>query len=263
MQNINVLALQADLYWEDPEKNLLEFQRRIDQSFESHDLIILPETFTTGFPVDPNFFSESFDGPTISWMRNIAEKYNSVITGTLLIDDNGSYSNTLIWMKPDGNFLHYKKRHLFSMGGEHKHITPGKDQLVVDLKGWKIRPMICYDLRFPVWCKNTWNGEFEYDLAIYLANWPAVRSYPWKTLLLARAIENQSYVIGLNRVGVDGPGISYSGDSLIVDPKGSILVAGKKDVDESLSIVLNYNDLVKFRNKFNSGPDWDQFQIST
>ncbi len=263
MQDIKVLALQADIFWENPEKNRSEFEKRIEREFNSHHLIILPETFTTGFLVDPHKFSEDIDGPTIDWMRQISSKYDAVITGTLLIKTNDKYANTLIWMRPDGSFSYYKKRHVFSMGGEHKKITAGNEQLIVALRGWKIRLLICYDLRFPVWCKNYFDKDngFEYDLAIYVANWPAVRSYPWKALLLARAIENQAYVIGLNRVGISGTGNSYSGDSMIIDPKGIILKQGTEGVDEALSVTLSHNNLVDFRNKFNVGPDWDRFTI--
>lgn len=262
MQDLKILALQADLIWEDPEKNRLAFSNRIEKSFDSHNLIILPETFTTGFPVDPHQYSESIDGNTVDWMRFIASKYNAVITGTILIKTVDSYANTLIWMRPDGVMDKYEKRHVFSMGGEHEKISSGQQKPVLELLGWKIRPMICYDLRFPVWSKNTFQeGEFEYDLAIYVANWPAVRSYPWKTLLLARAIENQSFVIGVNRVGNDGPGNYYSGDSMIVDPKGNILSQGKEGVDESLSTTMDYNELIRFRKNFNVGPDWDKFTI--
>jgi len=261
MQNLKILALQANLEWEDPQLNRDKFESRIEKHFDYHDMIILPETFTTGFPVDPHNYSESFDGKTVDWMRKIASKFNVAITGTILVESNSSYANTLIWMNPDSSFDYYEKRHVFSMGGEHKHITAGEKKLVVNLNGWKIRPMICYDLRFPVWSKNSYDKDFEYDLAIYLANWPAVRSYPWKTLLLARAIENQSYVIGVNRVGEDGPGNAYSGDSMIVDPKGKILKQGGEGTDEALSVTLDYDELIRFRKQFNVGPDWDKFTI--
>ena len=206
MQDLKILVIQSNLYWEDPEKNRNAFEKIIEAKFDSHHLIVLPETFTTGFPVDPHLFSEKTDGPTIGWMKHISIKYNTVITGTILLQTNDHYANTLIWMCPDGNYSYYEKRHVFSMGGEHEKITPGKEKLVIELMGWKIRPMICYDLRFPVWSKNTYdsNNGFEYDIAIYVANWPEVRNYPWKTLLLARAIENQSFIIGANRVGKDG-----------------------------------------------------------
>lgn len=263
MQDLKILALQAELAWENPERNRLEFEKRIEKEFDSHHLIILPETFTTGFPVDPIQHAEEIDGPSINWMQKISALYNAVITGSLLIKTGENYANTLIWMTPDGNFSYYEKRHVFSMGGEHEKISAGIVQLNVNLMGWKIRPMICYDLRFPVWCKNHFDNSsgFEYDLAIYIANWPAVRSYPWKTLLLARAIENQAYMIGVNRVGFDGPGNSYSGDSMIVDFKGTVLEQGDEGKEQALSVKLSYKDLKEFRNKFNVGLDWDKFTI--
>jgi omega-amidase len=263
MQNLKILAVQSDLHWEDPTANHYSFEKRIETDFDSHDLIILPETFTTGFPVNPRVFSETTEGPTVKWMKNISSKFNVVVTGTILIQSEKGYANTLIWMSPDGSFSSYEKRHVFTMGGEHNNITPGNERLIVDLKGWKICPMICYDLRFPVWSKNSYKDNmFEYDIAIFVANWPAVRSFPWKTLLLARAIENQAYIIGLNRIGEDNSGISYSGDSMIVDPKGKIISQAQDNKPESLSAVLSYAELQNFRNNFNVGPDWDKFNIN-
>ncbi len=265
MQDLKILALQSDLYWENPTSNIVRFEKQIEDNFNSHHLIILPETFTTGFPVDPHKFAEDISGKTVSWMRRISAEYNAVITGSLLIKTAGKYANTLIWMLPDGEYKSYEKRHVFSMGGEHEKISAGTDKLIVHLRGWKIRPMICYDLRFPVWSKNQFNENdgFEYDLAIYIANWPAVRSYPWKTLLLARAIENQSFIIGLNRVGIDGPGNKYSGDSMIIDPKGNILAQGNEDGTDALSVKLLHEEITEFRDKFNVGNDWDEFVIKT
>lgn len=261
MQDLKILALQSDLVWEDPNANREQFAKNISSYFNDHDLIILPETFTTGFPVDPQLHAETENEDTIVWLKVLAKNYNCVITGSILLSRDNSFSNTLVWMEPTGNYSFYDKRHVFSMGGEHKRIKPGDYKLVTKLKGWKIRPMICYDLRFPVWSKNTYNDGFEYDVAIYVANWPAVRSYPWKTLLLARAIENQSYVIGVNRVGYDGPGNHYSGDSLIIDPKGKIISQGNESEEVALSATLSMEGLKQFRSNFNVGPDWDEFEI--
>ncbi len=263
MQDLKVLAIQANLLWEDAQANLSEFERIINIKFDHHHLIILPETFTTGFPVDPHKFAEYNNGTTVSWMRQMAIKYNTVITGSLLIKAAGKYTNTLIWMHSDGSYEHYEKRHVFTMGGEHKQITPGINKLIVNLRGWKICPMICYDLRFPVWSKNNYNttSGFEYDLAIYIANWPAVRSYPWKILLPARAIENQAFVIGVNRVGTDGFENKYNGNSMIVDAKGKVLKQCNDGQTDTISISLSYKSLLGFRNKFNIGNDWDKFTI--
>lgn len=261
MQDLKVLALQSDLEWENPAANRKQFEKKIESNFKDHDLIILPETFTTGFPVDPQLHAETENGHTIEWLKTISARYKSVITGSILLSNGDSFSNTLIWMEPNGNYHKYNKRHVFSMGGEHERIKPGNSYIITELKGWKIRPMICYDLRFPVWSKNRYNNGFEYDIAIYVANWPAVRSYPWKTLLLARSLENQAYIIGVNRIGVDAPGNNYSGDSMIVDPKGKIIAQGEEGKEMSLSATLSYEDIIKFREKFNVGVDWDDFEI--
>ena len=196
-------------------------------------------------------------------MREVAGQKNAVVCGSLLIRSGTDFSNTLIWMHPDGSYERYDKRHVFSMGGEHERIKAGSRQLTVELKGWKIRPMVCYDLRFPVWSKNRLleNGEFEYDLAVYIANWPAVRSYPWKQLLIARAIENMAYILGVNRVGHDGPGNYYSGDSMLVDYKGKIVELADEGKEQLFTQVLSMNQLTDFRKKFNVALDWDEFEI--
>jgi len=262
MQDLKILAFQAPLIPKNPEANRLAFDRRIAEHFDHHHLILLPETFTTGFPVDPEYHSETITGDTVNWMRMQAKKTGATIAGTLLIQNDFGYANTLVWMSPNGDYRLYEKRHVFSMGGEDKQIKAGSQQLVVELNGWKIRPMICYDLRFPVWSKNRYElGEFEYDLAIYLANWPAVRSYPWRQLLIARAIENQAYVVGLNRVGKDHLRIDYDGHSLVVDPKGQIQSEATANQDVSFSSTLSKSTLINFREKFNVGRDWDDFEF--
>ncbi len=263
MQDLKILYLQSDLIWEAPAKNRVVLEKKIVKTIEDHDLIVLPETFTTGFPVDPAPFAETKTGETIRWMQKMARFTKAVITGSFLLKEGEQYYNTLIWMRPDGEYERYNKRHVFSMGGEDKKITKGKEQLVVELKGWKIKPMICYDLRFPVWCKNRLdkNGNFEYDLAIFVANWPPQRSYPWETLLSARAIENQAYVLGVNRVGNDGPGNHYSGHSKMVDPRGGVVSEAGADKDTTVSTVISKDDLLRFRRKFNVGNDWDTFEI--
>ena len=263
MQDLKILALQSDIIWQSPESNRQQFEKKLQKEFNDHDLVILPETFTTGFPVDPIDYSERISGPTMAWLKKLSASLKAVICGSFLLNDNGHYSNSLIWHRPDGSYERYDKRHVFSMGGEHEKIDAGKTQLIVELKGWKIKPMICYDLRFPVWSKNTYSNDdgFEYDLAIYVANWPAVRDYPWKQLLIARAIENIACVIGLNRVGEDGPGNTYVGSSMIIDAKGQILENGYEGEEKALTVQLSATDLVSFRKKFNVGFDWDSFTI--
>ena len=262
MQDLKILACQSDLVWENPEANRLAFEKMIDQNCEGHHLILLPETFTTGFPVNPKKFAETTNGVTVNWMKSMAVKTGAVLAGTLLLENDHGYANTLVWMTPDGNFRLYEKRHVFSMGGEDKQIQSGDRQLIVELNGWKIKPMICYDLRFPVWSKNRYlNHEFEYDLALYLANWPSVRSYPWRQLLIARAIENQAYVIGVNRVGKDDLGFDYKGFTMVLDAKGQVLAQSDENRETAVSVLLSKDELVRFREKFNVGPDWDDFEF--
>lgn len=264
MKDLKLIIIQSDLVWENPQQNREHFEHIINHHTEDSDLIVLPETFTTGFPVDPKPFAESEEGESLQWMHRMASETGAVITGSLLLKSGNSFSNSLIWMRPDGTYERYDKRHVFSMGGEHKTIQPGQTQLIVELNGWKIRPMVCYDLRFPVWSKNHYNkGIFEYDLAVYVANWPAARSNPWNQLLIARAIENQAYIVGVNRIGNDGLGNAYDGDSQVVDAKGNILVQAKKSKEMALSATLSGGELLRFRSKFDVGRDWDSFTLHT
>ncbi len=263
MQDLEILCFQTELVWQNAEANRVAFEKKIEAKIGNTDLIILPEAFTTAFPADPTCFSETKKGPSIKWMARIAKETNAVLCGSLLIKTGNHYANALIWMRPDGTYDRYDKRHVFSMGGEHKTIKAGNKQLIVEYKGWKIKPMVCYDLRFPIWSKNTLdeNGVYAYDLAIYIGNWPAVRTYPWQQLLKARAIENLAYVAGVNRVGIDGFGTHYSGDSLVMDPKGYVLKRAEKGKEEIFAQTLSYEALVDFRTKFNAGLDWDDFVI--
>ena len=264
MDDLKLLCIQADLVWENPQQNREHFENIIKNRRENPDLILLPETFTTGFPVDPRPFAETENGESILWMQKMAAATGAVITGSLLLKTGNRYANALIWMRPDGTHERYDKRHVFSMGGEHETIQPGQKQLTVVLKGWKIRPMVCYDLRFPVWSKNHYqNGVFGYDLAIYVANWPAVRAYPWNQLLLARAIENQACIAGINRVGKDGLGNLYQGDSKVVDAKGQILSEAPTGKETAFTVTLSGEELQRFRNKFDVGRDWDSFTLDT
>ncbi len=263
MQNLEILYVQSNLVWENPEQNRHNFEKKILAQGQGCDLIVLPETFTTGFPVDPAPFAETTSGESLQWIRRLTAQTGAVITGSLLLKEENNYSNSLIWMRPDGTFERYDKRHVFSMGGEHKHIKAGEHQLIVKLKEWKIRPMVCYDLRFPVWSKNRYkNGTFEYDLAIFVANWPAVRAFPWDALLTARAIENQAYVLGVNRVGLDGQGNNYNGHSKLIDAKGKVVSEAPENSEAAMRVTLSGRQLQEFRNKFNVGRDWDRFEIT-
>lgn len=263
MQDLKILCLQTDIVWEQPAKNRELLEIKILNHVEEHDLILLPETFNTGFPIFPSYISEPPDGESIQWMARMSKQTNAVVAGTLLIEDNDIVTNRLVWMRPDGSYETYDKRHVFSMAGEDKKITAGKKHLIVELKGWKIKPMICYDLRFPVWAKNRIdeNGDYAYDLALFLANWPALRSYPWRQLLIARAIENLAYMIGVNRVGHDPGGKYYDGYSLVVDQEGKILEEANEGKERAITAELSYEKLQAFRQKFNVGPDWDEFAI--
>lgn len=216
-KDLRVTLVQADLAWENTERNLQQFDRHLDE-IEATDLIVLPEMFTTGFSMNPKAVAEPMDGQAVNWLLETARRHDADIVGSVAITEDGRYFNRLIWARPDGTLIHYDKRHLFTYAGEHEHYTPGQAQQLIELKGWSIAPFICFDLRFPVWSRN----RGQYDAAIYIASWPARRASHWKTLLPARAIENQSYVIGVNRVGIDGNDLSYDGDSMVIDPLGEI-----------------------------------------
>ncbi len=271
MEDLKITIIQANLHWENKIKNLEMFAQKINSITEHTDIIVLPEMFTTGFSMKPHEFAESMTGPTIIWLKEQAVKKKCVITGSFICEENGNYFNRLVWASADGNCDTYDKRHLFRMANEDNYYTAGNEKIIVELKGWKICPLVCYDLRFPVWSRNTNTSErptdkenviYEYDILIYVANWPEVRSYPWKTLLLARAIENQCYVVGLNRVGDDGNKIYHSGDSAVINAKG-ISVSKTKAHEESVeTVTLNYEELASFRKSFPAMLDADEFQIN-
>lgn len=260
MDNLNITFIQTHLQWEDVVKNLKHFSEKLDQVNEPTDIIVLPEMFTTGFTMNPNVMAEEHGGKTLQWMLQKAKEKNCVLTGSISIKDGNTFHNRLYWVMPDGTFKHYDKRHLFQMGNEHQHYTAGTQKLIVDYRGWKICPLICYDLRFPVWSRN--RKEETYDLLLYVANWPEVRSYPWKQLLIARAIENQSYVVGVNRIGDDGNNIAHSGDSAVINPRGEIISKPNtnQDVIETISLSATY--LKEFRKLFPVMMDGDEFTLS-
>lgn len=262
MKNLNIAFIQAGLRWEDPKGNWEHFDQLMTEVPSGTDLVLLPETFNTGFPVDPMKFAESPDGPTMNWMRCKAKALGAVICGTMLLNLDGHYHNSLVWMRPDGSYELYHKRHTFTMGGETAPIEPGEEPLIVELKGWKIKTMVCYDIRFPIWAKNRCqNGVYDYDLGIYLANFPEPRIAVWDILLQARAIENQAYYIGVNRIGDDPEGVHYSGDSQIINPKGEVICIAKSDEEAVVPFTLDYEKLQYFREKFPVGKDWDSFRL--
>lgn len=264
MKNLNITFIQADLRWEDPQGNREHFDQLMAEVPSNTDLVLFPETFNTGFPVDPIKFAETEDGPTMTWMKAKAKELDAVVCGTLLLKVDGHYHNSLVWMRPDGSYDLYHKRHTFTIGGEKEPIERGEEPLIVELKGWKIKPMVCYDIRFPVWSRNGYHeGAFDYDLGIYLANFPSSRIFVWDTLLMARAIENQAYFIGVNRIGDDPEGVHYSGDSQIINPKGEMICMARSDMEAVVPFTLDYERLQNFREKFPVGKDWDSFQLLT
>jgi len=251
---INVTLIQSDIIWEDRISNLKKYQEKINQ-IESTDLIILPEMFTTGFSMSPKGISENMNGETIQWMKQNAHKMNSAICGSIIIEEDSKYFNRFIWVNPDGSIHHYDKRHLFSFAGENENYTPGNEKIIIEYKGWKICPLICYDLRFPVWSRNS----EDYDLLIYVANWPDKRKSAWKSLLTARAIENQCYVIGINRVGEDSKNY-YSGDSSLINALGETLYTNSH-IEETYSNTISKYDLNKIRTQLPFLNDKDNFKI--
>ncbi|MCC6286408.1 MAG: amidohydrolase [Chitinophagaceae bacterium] len=268
MSTISLTTIQTNLFWEDRNANLQMFESKIRQIADKTEVVILPEMFSTGFSMQPEKLAEKMDGFTVNWMNSIAAQKKIILTGSLIIEDNGRYFNRLIWMLPDGNYGWYNKRHLFAFAGENKYYTAGEKRLIASVKGWKINLQVCYDLRFPVWVRqqNTNTGLDdaqkipEYDLIIYVANWPQRRTHAWKTLLQARAIENQCYVAAVNRVGDDGNGIYHSGDSMIIDPLGEVLYT-KADVEDIHTIILQKEKLTEVRSKFPFWKDGDSFSI--
>ena len=258
MQNLTITIIQSSLYWENIDKNLKMFARKISSVNEKTDLIILPEMFSTGFTMNNKPLAENMNGRTVEWMKKIAKEKKCVVTGSIIINENKKYYNRLIWMQPNGKFKTYDKRHLFRYAGEEKYYNSGKKKLIVELKGWKICPMICYDLRFPIWTRNK---NKEYDALIFVANWPERRNYPREALLLARAIENQAYVVGVNRVGKDGNEINHSGDSVVINPQGEVIAKAKPNEENNLTATLSYSALEEWRKKFPAWMDADNFKI--
>ena len=282
---LKIACVQTDIIARDPSKNFYHLDELFKKIQDDRDIIILPETFTTGFPAEPELFAENEDGTTMTWLRQKAKERNCVICGSFITSfksqqttDNGQqsesvsespvsvrsqcqYHNTLVWMNPDGTYHTYNKRHTF-MGGEKEQLCCGQEQITIEYKGWKIRPFICYDLRFPIWLRNSYkDGEFGYDLGIVIANWPMQKAYIWNTLLSARAIENQAYFIGVNRVGIDHNNIPYIGETKVVNGKGRTVAELTENKEDILEVEIDMESLTKFRNYFTVHRDWDSFVI--
>ena len=258
MSSLNVCIIQSSLHWENHQANLNMFEEKIEQIKAGTELVVLPEMFTTGFSMNPTQLAEDMNGQTVEWMKRIATEKRIILTGSIIIKENEQFYNRLIWMLPNGEFGMYDKHHLFSYAEEDKHFSAGNKRLITSVKGIKINTQICYDLRFPVWSRLT--TENEYDILLYVANLPERRNHAWKTLLQARAIENQCVVIACNCVGEDGNGIKYSGDSCIINPLGEILVSKEYDED-FLYYTIQKQDVETIRNQFPFAKDKDHFSI--
>lgn len=257
MNTLKITTFQAYLFWENIDKNLMNLGLRLSSIREKTDLIVLPEMFSTGFSMNPDLLAEDMDGKTMKWMLQQAKKFDSVLTGSIIIKEDKKYFNRLIWMRPDGSYEYYDKRHLFGLGEEDQHYSAGNKKLFVELHGWKICPMICYDLRFPVWLRNK---NEEYDILLIVANWPERRSLHWRTLIPARAIENQAFVVAVNRVGHDGNEIYHSGDSMCIDPNGKVIYYKPNDED-LYTFSINKDDLKSARESFPFLKDADKFKL--
>ncbi|MBI4859968.1 MAG: nitrilase family protein [Candidatus Riflebacteria bacterium] len=224
--DLTLTLIQTSLAWENPAANLEMLQKKIEAVRDPGDVIVLPEMFTTGFSMRPEAFAEPMDGRSVRWMRELARKAGAVVCGSLIIGENDRFFNRFIWMPPTGESRFYAKRHLFTLGGEDRHYAAGSEQVTIAHNGWRIRPLICFDLRFPVWLRNRVVGnEAEYDLLLCVASWPDRRAFAWRALMPARAIENQCFAVAVNRVGADGNGVYHTGDSMVVDPLGETLLA--------------------------------------
>jgi len=264
MASLVITTIQTNLVWEDKSANLDLLEQKINSLKSQTEIIVLPEMFTTGFSMRPHLFAETMDGETVAWMKRLSSENRVAITGSIIIKEGEQYFNRLIWMLPNGEYGLYDKRHLFAYATENQHYTAGNKRLIASIKGWKINLQVCYDLRFPVWARQSYppkgNTVPEYDVLVYVANWPERRSHAWKTLLCARAIENQCYVIGVNRVGTDGNGIYHSGNTLIIDPLGEILYHMADDED-IFTTALQKERLTEVRAKFPFWKDGDDFLI--
>lgn len=253
--NLHVTLVQEVIEPNNPQHNLNALADTLD-GLAKTDLIILPEVFTTGFCASARSYAEQVDGRAYTWMSEQARKHNAVVTGSLVVKEGDCYFNRLVWMRPDGSYAHYDKRHLFRMGGEHTRYAIGHKRLLVELKGWRILPLVCYDLRFPVWSRN----RGDYDLALYVANWPSARALHWNRLLQARAIENLSYVAGVNRVGMDEAGQHYAGDSSIYGPAGEPIATSQEA--GCIAVELFADRLREYREKFPANLDADDFTLN-
>jgi omega-amidase len=266
--SLSITIVQTDLAWENKTANLESLEKKINGIKEKTEIVVLPEMFSTGFSMNPEPLAETMEGETVQWMKRIAAAKKIILTGSIIVGEkdhsgNTYYYNRLVWILPNGQLGIYDKRHRFAYAGEDEKFTAGTKRLIASVKGWKLNLQICYDLRFPVWARQTTNASAqipEYDVLIYTANWPERRSHAWKTLLQARAIENQCYVIGVNRTGDDGNKIHYAGESMAIDPLGEVLYC-KKDEEDVFTITLDKKHLQEIREKLPFWKDADNFRV--
>lgn len=263
MSTLTITTIQPSLAWENKAANLALLEKKINSIEVPTELIVLPEMFSTGFSMKPDLLAETMEGETISWMKSISAKKRAILTGSIIIKEEEKYFNRLVWVLPNGQLGYYDKRHLFAFAKEDQFYHPGEKRLIASVKGWKINLLVCYDLRFPVWSRQSPSSDDsspEYDLLIYVANWPQRRNHAWKTLLQARAIENQAFVVGVNRVGEDGNGIYHSGDSMVINPMGEVMYT-KADEEDVFTITLDKKLLEEIRTKLPFLKDADNFLI--
>jgi omega-amidase len=258
MSTLRVVLVQQPLVWHDPAANRARFEALLTPLAGRADLVVLPETFTTGFSMEVERIAEAAQGETCEWLTQLAARLDSAVTGSVVTLEGGRHYNRLLWAAPGAGLRHYDKRHLFRMGREHQHFTAGRAAWTVPWRGFSICPLVCYDLRFPVFSRR--RAQLEYDLLIYVANWPAARANAWRALLRARAIENQTYVVGVNRVGVDGQGVAYAGESAAIDFLGEPL-ADLGAAAQVSTVTLELAALQGFRSKFPAHLDADAFTL--
>lgn len=256
-EKLKVTLIQCSLHWEEPEQNRKLLAQKIDSISESTDLIVLPEMFPTGFSMNAEQLAEENNGPSLNWMQAIAKKKSAAITGSVIVQEAGNFYNRMFFVFPDGAYKAYDKRHTFTYAKENETYTSGKERLLVAYKGWKIRPLVCYDLRFPVWARN----DDGYDISIYIASWPKVRMLSWDTLLRARAIENMAYCIGVNRTGTDGNNHKYIGHSAVYDTVGEQISTLDFEKDFIETVTLSKEHIATKRNRFHFLDDQDSFKI--
>lgn len=267
MEQLNISLVQIDLHWENSKKNMEQIDILLKKENPSTDLILLPEMFNTAFSMNSKALAQKMDGDLVEQMKNWAQQYDSAVVGSFICEENEHYYNRLLFVEPNGKIQTYNKRHLFRMANENQYFSMGHKRLIVTYKSWKIMPLVCYDLRFPVWSRNQFQTnrkdvcDAEYDLMLYIANWPKARVNAWDKLLLARAIENQAYVAAVNRVGKDGNEIEYNGHSCLIDAKGEYLVQPIENKECIISYRISKSELEEFRKKFPLGMDRDSFKI--